>query len=262
MTVFKCELKRNKVSFLIWTISIMLIMIMCVAMFPEIESQSQMVEQVYSQLGGMTEAFGMDRISMADAMGFYGIECGNMLGIGGAFFAAIIGIAALWGEEKNRTAEFLLTRPISRTKIVMQKLLAIIVQILALNIICAVSSYIGFVAIGEKLDLKAFVLFHLAYLIMQIEIASICFGISSCLKGGGIGVGIGIATFSYIINILANLSDKVEFMKYITPYGYAEPADIITKLEIDPVKLLIGIIITVCMIVFAFVYYNKKDINA
>lgn len=262
MTIFKYELKRNKISFFIWTISIVLIMLMCVALFPEMKSQSQMIEQVYSQLGGMTEAFGMDRISMADAMGFYGIECGNMLGIGGAFFAAIIGIAALLGEEKNRTAEFLLTHPVSRTKIVAQKLIAIIVQIFALNMICALASYIGFMAIGEKIDIKTYVLFHIAYFIMQIEIAAICFGISACMKGGSIGVGIGIAAFSYIINIVANLSDKVDFLKYITPYGYAEPADIITKAEIDTTKLIIGLFVTVCMLMFAFVTYNKKDINA
>ncbi|MER2128192.1 ABC transporter permease subunit [Solibacillus sp.] len=37
-----------------------------------------------------------------------------MLGLGGGFFAALLGISALADEEKNRTAEFLLTHPISR----------------------------------------------------------------------------------------------------------------------------------------------------
>lgn len=262
MTILKNELKRNRLSFWIWTISIVLLLVMCVAMFPEIRKQSEMVEQMYSQLGSMSEAFGMDRISMADPMGFYGVECGNILGLGGAFFAAILGIIALAGESKNRTAEFLLTHPISRTRILAEKLISIVTQIVLLNLLCAISSYLCFLAIDENVDVKTFVLFHIAYTVMQLEIASICFGISACIKGGSIGIGIGIATFSYVINIVANLSDKVEFLKYITPFGYTEPADIITDVSLDGEKVLIGIIITVIMIIFAFVYYNKKDINA
>lgn len=262
MTVLKYEIKRSRVAFFIWTISIALILIMCVALFPEIKKQSEMVEQMYSQLGSMSAAFGMDRISMADAMGFYGVECGNMLGIGGAFFAALIGISALAGEEKNRTAEFLLTHPISRTRIVLEKLISMLLQILFLNIICAASSYITYVAIGENVDLKTFLLFHLAFFIMQCEVAAICFGISACLKRGNIGIGIGIATFSYVLNIVANISDKVKFLKFVTPFGYTEPADIITEVALDMEKVMMGLCVMVLMIIFAFIYYNRKDINA
>ena len=117
MTVLKCELKRGRNALIIWTSAIAAMLIICIGMFPEISKQSEMVEQMYSQLGSMSAAFGMDRISMSDALGFYGIECGNMLGLGGAFFAAIIGVSALAKEEKERTAEYLLTHPVSRGSI-------------------------------------------------------------------------------------------------------------------------------------------------
>ena len=39
-------------------------------------------------------------------MGFYGLECGNILGIGGAFFAAYIGVSSLACEEKTGPLNF------------------------------------------------------------------------------------------------------------------------------------------------------------
>lgn len=74
------------------------------------------VSEMFASMGSFTAAFGMDRISFGTLIGFYAVECGNILGIGGAFFAAMIAINALAKEEKERTAEFLLTQPVSRTK--------------------------------------------------------------------------------------------------------------------------------------------------
>ena len=62
MTVLKCELKRGRNALIIWTSAIAAMLIICIGMFPEISKQSEMVEQMYSQLGSMSAAFGMDRI--------------------------------------------------------------------------------------------------------------------------------------------------------------------------------------------------------
>lgn len=262
MTVYKCELKRGRNALIIWTSAIVLILLVCIGMFPEIAKQSEMVEQIYSQLGSMSAAFGMDRISMSDALGFYGVECGNMLGLGGAFFAAILGISALAGEEKNRTAEFLLTHPISRTSIVKEKLLFILTNLVILNVACFTFSYIGYLVIGEHIAVDTFALLHLGYFLTQLELASICFCVSSIIRSSNVGIGIGIATLAYMLNIIANLTSKAEFLKYITPFGYADAADIITQNALDVVMVVIGLVVSIVSVVFAFAYYNKKNINA
>ena len=55
-------------------------------------------------------------------LGFYAVECGNILGLGGAFYAALCAATVLSKEEKDKTAEFLLTHPVSRVKIITEKL--------------------------------------------------------------------------------------------------------------------------------------------
>lgn len=116
MTLVKHELKMGRISFLIWTSAIGFLLAVCVFLFPEMKGQMDGVSDVFASMGSFTEAFGMDRLNFGTLVGFYAIECGNVLGIGGAFYAALCAIGVLSKEEKDKTAEFLLAHPVSRTK--------------------------------------------------------------------------------------------------------------------------------------------------
>ena len=104
MTLFLHETKQNRLAFLIWTFSIALMLLICMMMFPEINTGMEDMNDMFANMGSFTQAFGMDRLNFGDVMGFYAIECGNILSIGGGFFAALLGINALAKEEKERTA--------------------------------------------------------------------------------------------------------------------------------------------------------------
>ncbi len=135
MTIFKQEIRSQRLAIIIWSLSIGLLVAACVLMYPDMKSQMSGVNDIFSSMGNFTSAFGMDQLNFGTLVGFYAVEGGNMLGIGGAFFAAIIGITALMKEEKERTAEFLLTHPVSRTKVITEKLTATFIIILILNAI-------------------------------------------------------------------------------------------------------------------------------
>ena len=136
MTVYIKELKQSFKSLCIWTASIGFMLLVCILLFPQMKSEMDSVSSIFANMGGFTAAFGMDKLSFGEIMGFYGVECGNVLGIGGGFFAALTGISALAKEEKEHTAEFLLTHPVSRFSVVTQKLLSILTQIFILNLVC------------------------------------------------------------------------------------------------------------------------------
>ena len=260
MTLMLFELKRNRLSLAVWTAAIALLLLVCLAIFPDMKGQVNELNTAFSSMGSFTEAFGMDQLNFGELMGFYGLECGNILGIGGAFFAAYIGVNALAGEEKNRTAEYLLTHPVSRSRVVFEKLACVLCQILILNAVSMLTSLIAVRAIGESLQMKEFLLLHAAYLLLQAEIAAVCFAVSAALRRSGIGAGLGLAAVLYFLNLIANITEDAEWLKYITPFGYAEVADIITNAEIAPVPAAIGCLVTAAGIAAAFIIYDQKDI--
>ncbi|MDD6050811.1 MAG: ABC transporter permease subunit [Clostridiales bacterium] len=261
MTLVKHELRQGRVSLLIWTAAIGFFVAVCVLMFPEMKGQMAGVNAIFASMGAFTAAFGMDKLNFGTLIGFYAVECGNILGLGGAFFAALCAAGMLSKEEKDKTAEFLLTHPVSRVRIVTEKLLAVLAQITVLNVVIYGLSVASIAAVGEAVPWKEISLMHLAYYLLQLEMAGICFGISAFLRKGSLGVGLGIATMLYFLNLVANIADVASFLKYITPYGYCEGADIVASGSLNATYVLIGAAIGLCGIALAYLKYTRKDIR-
>lgn len=261
MTLIKHELKQGKTSFLIWTVSIGFLLAICVFLFPEMKGQMDGISETFASMGSFTAAFGMDRLNFGTLIGFYAIECGNVLGLGGAFYASLCAVNILSKEEKDKTAEFLLSHPISRTRIITEKLIAVLIQITALNLIIYALSVGSMTMIGEEIPWKEVNLLHLAYYLLQIELAGICFGVSAFLRKGSAGVGLGIAAMMYFLNLIANIAEVAEFLKYISPFGYCEGADIVTTGSLDGTMVAIGMAMGIAGIAVAYLRYSKKDIH-
>lgn len=261
MTLIRHELKQGRNSLLIWTAAISLLLAICVFMFPEMKGEMNDVSELFASMGSFTEAFGMDKVNFGTLLGFYAVECGNILGLGGAFFAALCAISMLAKEEKEHTAEFLLTRPIGRSRIITDKLAAVILQIVLLNVVVLLLSLASIAVIGEEIPWEEILLLHLAYFILQIEIAAICFGISAFIRRGSLGIGLGIAAILYFLNIIANISESAEFLKFVTPFGYAEGSDMVTNVSLDAGLLVLGVIYGAAGIAAAYLKYCRKDIE-
>ena len=233
MTLVRHELKQGRTAFIIWTAAIGFLLAVCVFLFPEMKGQMEDVSDMFSSMGSFTAAFGMDRLNFGTLIGFYAIECGNVLGLGGAFYASLCAVGILCKEEKERTAEFLLTHPVSRRRIITEKLAAVLIQITAMNLIVYAVSIGSITLVGETVPWKEIHLLHLAYYLLQLELAGICFGLSAFMRKGSVGAGLGLAAVMYFLNLIANIAESAEFLKYVTPFGYCEGADIVDNGRLD-----------------------------
>lgn len=261
MTLLKHELRQGRTALFIWTAVLAGMIALCVLIYPEMERQMSAISEMFSEMGGFSAAFGMDKLNFGEFTGFFGVECGNILGLGGAFFAALSGIQALAKEEKDGTAEFLLTHPVSRPRILAEKLCALLLEIVLLNAVVIAVTFLSVAAIGEQPDFKTLSLLFLAYFLLQLETAAVCFGISAFIRNGGPAVGLGMAASFYFLNLIANLTKGARPLKYITPFGYTESADIISGGSINGRYLAVGMGFAALGIVAAFWKYRKKDIR-
>lgn len=261
MTLVKHELKQGKMSLIVWAASIIFLMVICVLLFPEMKGEMDSVGDMFASMGSFTQAFGMDRITFGSLLGFYAVECGNILGLGGAFFAAFYAVTMIAKEEKDHTAEFLLTHPVSRVRVITEKLAAVMLQITLLNLTVLAASLVSIACIGEEIPWKELLLLHLAYYILQVELSGICFGVSAFLRRGSIGIGLGIATMMYFLNLISNITKEAEFLKYFTPFAYAEGTDIVTDVSLDGGLVALGLACGVLGIAVAYWKYCKKDIQ-
>ncbi|MDO5520674.1 MAG: ABC transporter permease subunit [bacterium] len=261
MTFIKHELYVNKKTLLIWSVLMGVVILVMMLLFPTMQDSIGSISDIYKNMGIMTSMFGMDKLDFTTATGFYGIEMGAMLSIGGGMFAAIIGISMLSKEESGHTSEYLYVMPKSRSYFITQKLIAAVLLIVAYNLICFVVSILSFAVIGEEILFKKLSIFLLSELLMNLQICAICFAISAILHKNNVGLGIGISVLFYFISMLANVTDKVENLHYITPYYYCDAAVVMVKEAIPLGHLGIGAVIAAVCIGFSYVFYNKRDLT-
>lgn len=260
MILIKHELRQGRITLFTWTIGIAFMLAVCILIYPEMETQMSSVSTMFAEMGSFSAAFGMDRLNFGEFMGFFGVECGNILGLGGAFFAALSGISILAKEEKEQTAEFLFTHPVSRKKILIEKLASLLLQIIILNLIVIAVTILSIYAIKEEPDTHSLALLFLAYFLLQIELAFICFGLSAFLSRSGSGIGLGIAALLYFLNIISNLTEGASCLKYLTPFGYTESADILADKCLNAGYLSVGLAFAAVGICVGFYKYCRKDI--
>ena len=65
----------------------------------------------------------------------------------------------------------------------------------------------------------------------------------------------------YFLNLIANISDTAEFLKYVTPFGYCEGADIVTSCSLDGIMVAVGMSLSIIGTAIAYLKYVKKDIH-
>lgn len=262
MILFRLELRRGRTALILWSAALSAMLLVCMAIFPEMRGQFDVVNRLFQNLGAFTAAFGMNQINLGTAMGFYGLECGNILGICGGFFAALTGICALSKEEQEHTAEFLMTHPVSRTRIAFEKLLALCAQILMFNGFVALWGGLGFALAGEVPETSVFLKLHMAHTLLQLEIAGLCFGLSACFRRNVPGAGIGLAASMYFLNLARNLTPRAGFLRYITPYAYADTAAILQGAGPEPLPVILGLCAAVLAVAAGLFCYVRRDLSA
>lgn len=261
MVLYKHEMKMNRKSLLIWTLSVGLLCFGCILLYTSLEDSIQGIADSFSDLGAMSAALGMDKMSLATLQGYYATEIAMMHNLGGAMFAAILGIGILAKEESGHTAEFLCVFPVKRGYIVFWKYLALVSNLVLLNLVCTGLYAFGFVMMGETVEGRTLVLYHLASLLMQLEVGTICFFFSSCVKKSMMGAGLGLTLFFFAADMMCRVVPAIEDMKYLTPFYYANAADIFADGEMNIVMAAVGAgVIALCCGAAHWVY-GRKDFS-
>lgn len=262
MTLLKHEWRMNWKSLMIWTICVGICCGACILLFESVaESMADMAE-AFADMGGFSAAFGMDKVSIATISGFYAAEISIIFSVGGAMFAAMTGAVLLSKEEEGHTAEFLHTLPVERGYIYGWKYVALLGLVLFFNVLCIGVELLCLACIGEEIVFKDYGWYHAMSLLMQMEIGSICFFISAISRRKQLGLGLGLAVLLYIMDIMLHIVPDLEGLRYITPYYYANAADIFSSGEVSVAPAAIGLVIGVLSVAAGSVIYGRRDISA
>ncbi len=113
---------------------------------------------------------------------------------------------------------------------------------------------------GEEIDGKGFVLYHSASALMQLEVGTVCFFLSAVVKRAAAGIGIGITVLLFAADMMCRIIPAIENLKYITPFYYANAADIFTDGKWNGAMIITGMGVILAAYAAAWYRYRKKDL--
>ena len=218
------------------------------------------VSDAFSAMGIFSAAFGMDQVSFGTLTGSMPLNAATSLDLVELYNAAMCGISMLSKEEKGHTAEFLLAHPVSRFQVLSGKLAALGLQILILNLAVLSLSLFSISAVGESIPWKEFSCFIWPIPFCRSRLLPSVSEFPPFCGEEAWGLGLGLAILFYFFNLIANISESAEFLKYISPYGYAEGTDIVTSLSLDRMLVLLGMLYGIIGIAAGYIKYGRKDI--
>ncbi len=259
------ELNRNKKGLFIWSAIIIGLVVMVMAIYPSIAEEAEIYERMIETMPKAFSAMlGLNELSMSDIFGYHAIEGFLMVTLLGSIYVMILSSGILSKEEGDKTVEFLLSKPISRREVATSKLLCYLTNIFILNIVVSIVLFISFKMVSkESFSMKTFILICLAPLFLQLTFSAIGFLISVFITKSKkvMPVSLGVVLVTYFLGLFSGLSDKLEFLKYLSPFKYFEAKDIIQNNQIDMKSIIFMIAVNVVCIGLAYAIYERKDIT-
>jgi len=224
-------------------------------------------EDVKKLLGGypaqVRVALGISLDNITSIMGFYTMVF-SIITLCGAIQAMIFGTSILSKEARERTADFLLVKPVSRPAIVSAKLLASVTMLLATNVIyyIAVSILISIVKTSDY-SVKQFFLINLSLFFLQLMFLAIGLLVSVFFKKlkSVLPISLGTVFGFYIIGVLL-ATGKEDGVRFISPFKYFDIPYIIKNSSYEVSYLITGTMIVIVAIAASYIIYTKKDIHA
>lgn len=264
MNIFLRELKAYRKSLIIWSIAILLMVISGMSKYSAYAGSGQSMNELLSQIPESIKAvLGMGDFDLTKVTGFYGMFYLYML-LMAAIHASLLGANIISKEERDKTTEFLMVKPVSREKIVTAKLLAALFNVIVFNIVTLVLSIVivGKYANGEAITGEILMLMA-GMLILQMIFLSIGTGIAAAGRHPKSAASIATAVLlvSFILSSVINMNNKLDVLKYITPFKYFEAEQLLEEGGFQPVFVLLSLVIITVMICITYVFYKKRDLN-
>ena len=187
-----------------------------------------------------------------------------LLRLCGAIQGMNLGTSIVSKEVREKTADFLLTKPVTRTTVLTSKLMAAFVSIVITNIVyLAVTILIAFQVKTDDFSLKVLIMLSLTMFFIQLIFLALGIMISVIVPKIKSVLTVSLATvFAFYFLGMFSSTTGEEAKRYISPFKYFDTAYIIKHAGYEASFLIVGAVIIVLAITASYFVYLKKDIHA
>jgi ABC-2 type transport system permease protein len=263
--IFKHEFRARLRSVITWSIALFTIFLVLLSIYPSFSKQTALLNETMSQFPPQfLAAFGLTGQDLSTVLGYFSIIF-LFSQICLAIQAGNYGFGLVSTEENELTADFLLSKPVSRVQIMNSKLLAAFTGLIITNLVVGICAFVLLTLFrnGNNYDVHTLILLLLSNIIFQLFFLSVGLVISLLVKRVrsvtpySLGLGFGM----YLLNAFSGMLGKVS-LEVISPFKHFDPTYITLHGTYDTSLLLLDLAIILASLAASYWLYIRRNIPA
>ncbi len=263
--IYKHEFRTRLKSVVIWSLSLTVLIGFFFSMFPLFADQAALMNEFLARYPKeLRAAFGFDRMDLSTVLGFYSFVF-MFVQLCLAIQASNYGFGLVSIEESELTADFLLSKPVSRTQVLTSKLLAALTSLTLTNLMVWVSTFIAIALFREQREYETGTLFLLLFsiVIFQLFFLSVGLVISLLVKRvrsvTPYALGLGFGT--YVLNAFSGIFGDIK-LELITPFKHFDAPYIVQNAAYNAPLVLLNAAVILVAVAVCYWRYTRRDIPA
>lgn len=261
MNIIKRELKANWKSTIVWIVSMSAMVLAFLLMFPAFSGDVEVMKNILKNFPPAVQtalSFSFENIFTINGFLAYLL---TFLTLAGAIQAMNLGVGIISKEESSKTVDFLLSKPISRIRVITEKITASMFLLLVTNLVfVSVTILVGKSVASSDFDIKTYILIIMIMPLIQLFFLSlgIIFSVVIPKIKSVIGVSLPVVFILFFIGMLSSLLDN-DSLKYLSPFKYYDSNYIIEHVTFDTHFLIVEAVFVIVAILTSYIIYIKKD---
>lgn len=265
MNMYLHELKSQRKSVLIWACALAALAALYLSVYPGMAEDAESFKGLLGNYPPAVRAMlGINLDTITSVLGFYSMIFSFII-LCGAIQAMNLGVSILSKETRERTADFLLVKPVSRSAIVTAKLLAAFTAIVATDaVFYAVAFLIANAVKTADFSNKLFFMINLTLFFLQLIFLAFGVAVSVFFRKlkSVLPVSLGTVFGFYMIGALIATGKDSDAARYFSPFRYFDVNHIIQHASYETSYMITGAVIIIAAVVTTYLVYTRKDIHA
>ncbi len=263
--IYLHEFRMRMKSVLTWSLALVVLVAFFFSLFPVFSDQATLMNELLARYPAeLRAAFGLDNMDLATVLGFYSFIF-IFVQLCLSIQASTYGFGLVSIEESELTADFLLSKPVSRAQVMTSKLLAALTSLTITNLVVWVVSFAAIALFGEgrAYEPGTLVLLLASIIIFQVFFLSIGLIISLLVKRlrsvtpYALGLGFG----AYVLNGFSGVFGDVA-LELLTPFKHLDAAAIVKHSAYNMPLVLLNVAVSLVSLAVSYWLYIRRDIPA
>jgi ABC-2 type transport system permease protein len=258
-------LRDRRRSLLWWSVGIFLYAVVVGVFWPVLEDQQEeLMRFLEAYPAEMFAFFGIETAEeMFTPAGYLNSQAfGWLVPVAFAIYAAAMGAQLIAGEEEANTMDLLMSNPISRTRVAIEKWIGMAIVMTILGAALLFSVVINDLLFGLGIAFDRYFAVCIQATLVGFLFGSVAFAVGALggRRGLILGVVSGIAVATFLVNSLRSLADWLDAVAYASPFYYYDSNRPLFD-GFDWVNVVVLLAISVIGLAVALGAFPRRDIG-